>query len=450
MPVKVRSFRVLSGLALLGMAFAYGFLSSQFELFPHSLIRGTVVRLSQVLQKNGDSPAGFWVSVDDAMSSGDLLSEEQLERLRGLGYLSGYKEAGGGTGLLAHDKTRSYQGYNFYSSGHAPEAILMDMDGAVIHTWQYEPWDAWHDDGGALVGNAHDYWRRAYLLPNGDILAIYEGLSLVKLDKDSNLIWEYSGSPHHDLQVMEDGSIYVLTRQLGRRIEGVAEGEPIVEDFVTILDASGKEKRRISLLDAVANSEYSSLLDTNEVDFDPQGDSFDIFHTNTLEVLDGRLAPSNPAFAEGNLLISLRNVSAAAVVDIEQETVVWALRGMWKLPHQPTILPNGNLLVFDNLGDRGQSRVVELSPFTQAIEWEYKGDETQPFRSPILGSNQRLPNGNTLISDSVGGRAFEVTAENEIVWEFLNPQRAGSNRELIAVIPELIRLPPDFPLDWTQ
>ena len=40
------------------------------------------------------------------------------------------------------------------------------------------------------------------------------------------------------------------------------------------------------------------------------------------------------------------------------------------------------------------------------------------FYSPLVSSAQRLPNGNTLITE---GRFFEVTPENEVVWEYINP-----------------------------
>src|SRR5258706_14516162 len=38
-----------------------------------------------------------------------------------------------------------------------------------------------------------------------------------------------------------------------------------------------------------------------------------------------------------------------------------------------------------------------------------------------MGNAQRLPNGNTLITESSFGRFFEVTKEGEIVWEYVNP-----------------------------
>ena len=65
---------------------------------------------------------------------------------------------------------------------------------------------------------------------------------------------------------------------------------------------------------------------------------------------------------------------------------------------------------------------------------------TDPFFSRTCGSNQRLPNGNTLITETDYGRVFEVTRDNEIVWEFISPYRAGDNNELIATVLEMIRV----------
>ncbi|HSN89535.1 MAG TPA: hypothetical protein VL025_22425, partial [Thermoanaerobaculia bacterium] len=56
-----------------------------------------------------------------------------------------------------------------------------------------------------------------------------------------------------------------------------------------------------------------------------------------------------------------------------------------------------------------------------------------------------LPNGNTLLTESENGRAIEVTPEGRIVWELYNPHRAGESNELVAVLFEVVRLPPDFP-----
>ena len=99
-----------------------------------------------------------------------------------------------------------------------------------------------------------------------------------------------------------------------------------------------------------------------------------------------------------------------------------------------------NILFFDNGGSAGVppvtrpwSRIVELHPLTQREVWSYHcspGGELQctggapaAFFSPYMGSAQRLPNGNTLITESTGGRVFEVTSVGELVWEYVTGGR---------------------------
>jgi len=54
------------------------------------------------------------------------------------------------------------------------------------------------------------------------------------------------------------------------------------------------------------------------------------------------------------------------------------------------------------------------------------------------------------MTESDNGRAVEVTPDKEIVWEYYNPHRAGENDEFIASVMEMIRLKPDFPIDWAD
>jgi len=247
---------------------------------------------------------------------------------------------------------------------------------------------------------------------------------------------------HHDLHVTRDGDIYVLTRQahVAPRID---PQKPILEDFISILDAEGKEKKRISMLESLERSEFNHLWDPADARMG------DLFHTNTLELLDGRIAHELPAFAAGSVLTSLLIPDLIAVVDLEQEKVVWATKGSFKKQHDPKILASGRLLLFDNRGNLPHARVLEFDPaHPDTLTWQFGGSQENPFSSFNCGTAERLPNGNTLITESDGGRAFEVTPEKETVWEFYNPHRAGDDQELIATLFELVRLPPDFPTDW--
>ncbi len=84
------------------------------------------------------------------------------------------------------------------------------------------------------------------------------------------------------------------------------------------------------------------------------------------------------------------------------------------------------------------------------LVWSYRGSSKERFYTDHSGTAQRLPDGNTLITETSRGRAFEVTPEGEIVWEFLSPHRAGEKGELIATLYEMLRLPAEFPSSWAD
>ena len=106
------------------------------------------------------------------------------------------------------------------------------------------------------------------------------------------------------------------------------------------------------------------------------------------------------------------------------------------------------MMIFDNQGLGEASRILEIDPATGEVVWTYAGTEVDPFYSETCGLAQRLPDGNTLITESDFGRAFEITADGKVVWEFYNPYRAGPDDRYIATMMEMWRLPDDFPLDW--
>lgn len=390
-------------------------------------------------------PPGRWRTARGEAK--EKLSAEQareIERLSSLAYLSGSTPAPDDSGVVLFDTARAWSGLNFFTSGHFAGAILMDMDGHVLHEWSYDFLEAWPDETESAENDGAEYWRWAHLYENGDLLAIFEGLGLIKLDKDSHLIWKHYGAEHHDLEVVDDGSIYVLTRK-AHMVPRVNERMPILEDFVTVLDAYGRVIREVSVLEAFENSAFASSPAARGMR--KRGD---IYHTNAVEVLDGRLADRLPAFRRGNVFLSMRQLSTIAVLDMDLQEIVWVSSGMWLEQHDPKVLENGNILVFDNKGDDGKSKVVEFDPVTQETEWSYSGDASSMFFSKMCGAAHRLPNGNTIITESDYGRAFEVTPAGEMVWEFLNAHRAGKHGNLIATLFDVIRLDPDFPLGWLE
>ena len=389
----------------------------------------------------------------------------KLSKLYTLPYLRGHYIPPRELGITHFNTQKAYAGLNLYTSAHAPRAFLMAMNGTELHRWSLDFREVFPELEGVNVWYRQEhwtqFWRRVHLFRNGDLLAIFEGFGMIKIDKDSSLIWATKGDFHHDFEVRGD-KIYVLDRRLVT-LNRINRKDPVLEDFITLLSAEGEILEKFSILELFENSEFAYLMEG----MPPAGD---IFHTNTIEIFDGQLANRSSLFKEGNVLISSRMLDTVAIADLEEKKIVWAKKsGLWKTQHQPTLLANGNILLFNNLyinkrADSAEyerlkstngyrlladnaykdnaSSVLEFDPLSMEIIWEYKGDEENSFYSLASGSNQRLPNGNTLITESDRGRVFEVSPEGEIVWEFINTFRTGENKELIATIPELIRFRP--------
>ncbi len=389
---------------------------------------------------------GRWRPAADADAGG---TEDEPTAIGDLGYAGGYEPAGERSGVVFHRPELAQQGLNLCYDGGGPRATLVDMDGNVLHEWFYELRDLIGpeeiqriSETFGKVPDKYGYFRRAHALPTGELIAIFADAAVVKLSRDSEIVWSWLGNPHHDLWIDDEtGRIHVLTRKI-KVIPRYAKDRESAEDFITILSPDGELIDEISILEAFEQSDYAS-----QKHIIPRGG--DLQHTNTLEVLQGRLADRSPAFAKGNYLISCCRTDTIAVIDAKTRKVVWSLAGAWHRQHQPTILENGNMLLFDNRGHHNRSKVIEFDPFTQEIFWAYRHSKQTPFWTQTCGSNQRLENGNTLITETDTGRAFEVNREGKIVWEYYTPNRAGTDDEFIATLFEVIRLPADYFRDWT-
>lgn len=387
---------------------------------------------------SAERPEGRWRRAP-AVQEDPLDPEQQamIEQLEALGYLSGTVSAlAGAVGVTVYERDKTVQGLNFYTSGHFPGALLMDMEGNVLHRWQRGYRDIWSEEDKPGNAPGMEHWRRAFVYPNGDVLAIFEGSGIIKVDKDSNVIWANELRAHHDLEVMPNGDIYVLSRQ-AHVVPRVNPYQPVLEDFVSILAPDGREKRRVSLLECLENSPYHHILARAK----KRGD---LFHTNSLRVLDDAIEACLPAFRSGRILTSFLVMNTVAVVDLDTKSAVWAWSGSFRRQHDPKILPSGTMLIFDNRGGRPHSRVLEVDPATRKTVWSYTGTAEAPFHSASCGSAERLRNGNTLIVESDAGRVLEVTSAGLIVWEYRSPHRAGEDNSLVATLFDLARLDPDY------
>jgi len=204
----------------------------------------------------------------------------------------------------------------------------------------------------------------------------------------------------------------------------------------------------------------------NTIPSGPEGQG-DWLHINSMSVLGPNkwYDQGDERFHPDNIIIDSREASFLAIISKKTGKIVWrvgpdytetkelkrlgAIIGVHHCHMIPQGLPGaGNILLFDNGGFSGYglpgqmsktgnkvnrrdySRVLEFDPTTLEIIWRFTPDKLlgvtdvdvmHYFYSPLVSSAQRLPNGNTLITEGSTGRIIEVTKDYELVWEYISP-----------------------------
>ncbi len=342
--------------------------------------------------------------------SGDLMAMGYLE------FVEDGEDAR--SGVTLHNEAESWPGYTIVASRNLRRADLVDIDGDSVHRW--------FTDGAG-------YWARTLLMGNGDLVVVGEDEQsgyVQRLSWAGKARWISRIPAHHDVVPLKGGRFGVLLWK-ERRIPPLDRFFDSRDDVVAILGPRGQVMEQRSV--------YAMLADAPEVlplqDADQWVENLQVrdpFHANAVEWMDDEeLAAKNPLYSTKNILVSMRNQDAIVIFDWEARKAVWAWgQGELLGPHDATVLPDGHILVFDNGVGRNWSRVVELDPLTKRIVWEYRAREGEAFFTESRGSNQRLPNGNTLIGESDAARVFEVTPDGRMVWEFINPASDGRRATL--------------------
>jgi hypothetical protein len=380
--------------------------------------------------------------------------EERLKVLRSVPYTTVTEEevAPEVAGVVLYNKNEAYRGYNIYIDRSSSSVVLMDMDGNVVHRWAYPD-------------KVPRYWDHAIMFDNGDVVVIRKFYDVLRLDWNSNLIWRSETEAHHEITPLPDSSLLVIARELhvhrhlwvrfpaivrldkhGREIARWSTYDHLDEikqkfdkrHFIdTILDSLVKEG-----IDPETWEPLTAHAESAKAEVDALPLRYDQFHMNTISMIPKTpLAELDSRFEAGNMLICFRNINQIAVLSGETAEILWVWgEGDLDWPHQPTMLGNGNILIFDNGTKRKYSRLIELDPVTEKIVWEYVSDPPESFFTPEKGSSQRLPNGNTLVCEGDRGRCFEIKRDGTIVWEWYNPAMVGKHRVQVY---RMMRLDPE-------
>lgn len=348
-----------------------------------------------------------------------------------------------GVGLRGVDHTIVSPGYMLYAHLTSPGTVrLISNDGQEVHKWELPIRPGRHakimPDGNLAYNGVHPDSPRLF-----PMWQKYRGGRMLKVDPSGKILQQWDDPlAHHDQNHLEDGSGHLL--------------------YTTVEELSDEKAAQIvggiPGSEAPGNKVYADCI--KHVN---PADGTTLWHWKASEHLDPQKFPLNEHFdrehwplinsvaqlKDGNILASLRSVSAVIIISRITGEILWHLDStVLAQQHCASELGNGNILIFDNGTFRHHesatySRVIEVDRISKKIVWQYR-DKSGPmsFFSPFMGGAQRLQNGNTLITEAVFGRVFEVTHDGKIAWEYVNPHFADY-KQLNA--PELDDIGFDYP-----
>lgn len=207
--------------------------------------------------------------------------------------------------------------------------------------------------------------------------------------------------------------------------------------------------------------DWSSFAHFSTLDFDPlmmgfpQGTGYDWTHSNS--------AVYN--LSDNSVYLSVRHMNRITRIDYATGDIVYNMGmdmpsgdadfgdNLFSWQHAPQLLPNGNMMVYDNGNRRdhvdqtdetGVTKAIELvfsggdPPTSASIVWEF----TQPEYSPFIGDADRLPGGHTLVTAGTQAIIHEVNESGLIIWQLKLPQGEGYLIYGAERIAELVLPPP--------
>src|SRR5262249_53200099 len=142
--------------------------------------------------------------------------------------------------------------------------------------------------------------------------------------------------------------------------------------------------------------------------------SCDPLHANMVSAVGSELAGRLGDVEADDILVSLRNISAVAIIGRDSHRIKRFFKGSFLLQHSAQPAPGGKIIIFDNLGasaSHGPSRVLLFDPLnneTQTILPSAATEDLETFS--WLSGNINLSSDGTraLVAISTMGKAYEI------------------------------------------
>jgi DNA-binding beta-propeller fold protein YncE len=414
--------RILFVIGLCGAAFAYGVATMQYQVFPYRVLKQAKLAIEA------------WSSVDGNDHRLPRAFEHFEAGASGEPSASVLRDGAGTEHLLI-------TGGPYQLMDRCPTwgcmAWITDRAGKILHSWEIDLDQLWDGlDGIAGTPDHLDLYPVGMALgKDGSLVVTFQGretypiqIGIMKADREGNVLWKRFDRSHHWITMDDAGQVYTPAMVPARRLDDIA-GTPVDllckagesgVDVIRILSAQGEPVRELRILDAVARA-YPGL-------FYAIRDGCDPTHLNSIALVPREVAGVLPGTRPGDLLVSLRETNTVAVLDGQSAAVRYLVNGRTAAQHGPRWLPDGTVLVFDNLGGDpalGGTRVARIDMRAGTAHTVFPRAEDRgllPLRSETGGHIDVSADGTrALVAVTHQGRVVEIdVASGAPLWLYEN------------------------------
>jgi outer membrane protein assembly factor BamB len=326
-------------------------------------------------------------------------------------------------GVRIWDEARAVPGVVIFHTIVDNKIVVVDGDGSIVMEFSETP----PDYTLYRPGKAGDQRNVYCILCSTDCNT---DRAVAALNEDGAIIWKTAHHHFtHDFHIRHNRRIVSVLRD-----DRDLNGRHVSDNVICDMDISGAIKWRWSVLDNLAQFEIADEVRRGILDYGNDNP----FHVNSVQIADYPIVVE--LLGEPAIIASARNMNCVFIVGQLSNKVLFEYSGKTMGQHHARILHEeypgvGHLMIVDNgynfmppnAGEsRGYSRVLEIDLSTGETVWEYRSGPADPlFYSPIVGAQQRFPNGNTLITEGYYGRLFEIDYDGNIVWDYVHPEHVA-------------------------
>ncbi|MEZ5918268.1 MAG: arylsulfotransferase family protein [Parvularculaceae bacterium] len=249
-------------------------------------------------------------------------------------------------------------------------------------------------------------------------------IGIARISESGDVVWKHFDNAHHWITVGPKGNVYAPSMRILKAPEQFGDSgvnvrcdRNVYNEGVRIYSPTGEILRELSILDLYEKSDLPGLYYSIQNDCDP-------VHLNSVDVATAAIAARNPLVDEGDILVSIREPSAIALISQKTGAIKKIHIGRTAAQHSANFLPDGNILVFDNQGgdrDLGGTRMARVNIETGEVSTVYPTRADQPFVPVASGDGGQIDvsadGTRALMSLKTQSRVVEIDlASGEPLW----------------------------------